>query len=368
MLAAYPAVMMPLPSRVARSHARAALATLAAATMLCAALAAGMAPPASPAPTASTPTKPLRVYLLAGQSNMEGHGVVDLNDARDYNGGRGTLAQFVDNPANKAAWGDLRAADGSWFVRDDVFVSYLTEQGSQKAGALSVGFAVYDDKHHIGPELGIGRALGNAFAEPVLLIKTAWGGKSLAKDFRPPSAGGAVGPYYKQMIAEYRAAVAAIPTQFPALAGYTPRLDGVIWFQGWNDGCDEKAAAEYEGNLVHLITDMRAEFGNPKLSFVVGETGNMDNAVLRHAQRDGCLHKEVATGTSFVPTRQFLRDAKQCPNPGHGHHWFGSGESYLLIGDALGKAAVQLAPDPRPAPALVPAPAPVTSSARPAQP
>ena len=345
---------------------------------LLAALTIAAAPPsAMPLPTApasTVPAKLLRVYLLAGQSNMEGHGVVDLNDARDYNGGRGTLAQFVDNPANKAAWGDLRAADGSWFVRDDVFVSYLTEQGSQKAGALSVGFAVYDDKHHIGPELGIGRALGSAFAEPVLLIKTAWGGKSLAKDFRPPSSGGEVGPYYKQMIAEYRAAVAAIPTQFPALAGYSPRLDGVIWFQGWNDGCDEKAAAEYEGNLVHLITDLRAEFGNPKLSFVVGETGNMDNAVLRHAQRDGCLHKEVATGTSFVPTRQFLRDAKECPNPGHGHHWFGSGESYLFIGDALGKAAVQLAPDPRAglvpaaAPALAPAPAPITSSARPAQP
>ena len=357
-------------NRLLRQLTARALPALAAGVL--AALTIAAAPPSAvPLPTApasTVPSKLLRVYLLAGQSNMEGHGVVDLNDARDYNGGRGTLAQFVDNPANKAAWGDLRAADGSWFVRDDVFVSYLTEQGSQKAGALSVGFAVYDDKHHIGPELGIGRALGSAFAEPVLLIKTAWGGKSLAKDFRPPSAGGAVGPYYKQMIAEYRAAVAAIPTQFPALAGYTPRLDGVIWFQGWNDGCDEKAAAEYEGNLVHLITDMRAEFGNPKLSFVVGETGNMDNAVLRHAQRDGCLHKKVATGTSFVPTRQFLRDAKECPNPGHGHHWFGSGESYLLIGDALGKAAVQLAPDPRPAPALAPVPAPITSSARPAQP
>jgi hypothetical protein len=105
----------------------AARAIPALATAMLAVLAVSAAPPSAvPLPTApasTVPAKLLRVYLLAGQSNMEGHGVVDLNDARDYNGGRGTLAQFVDNPANKAAWGDLRAADGSWFVRDDVFVS-----------------------------------------------------------------------------------------------------------------------------------------------------------------------------------------------------------------------------------------------------
>ena len=37
----------------------------------------------------------VRVFLLAGQSNMEGHGVVDLDDERDYNGGRGNLVEFI---------------------------------------------------------------------------------------------------------------------------------------------------------------------------------------------------------------------------------------------------------------------------------
>ena len=46
----------------------------------------------------------LRVFLLAGQSNMEGHGVVDLDDARDYNGGKGTLARFLADPAVAAQW------------------------------------------------------------------------------------------------------------------------------------------------------------------------------------------------------------------------------------------------------------------------
>jgi hypothetical protein len=292
----------------------------------------------------------LRVYLLAGQSNMEGHGVVDLGGddvagKRDYNSGRGNLANFIAMPANAKKWGDLRSADGSWFVRDDVFVSYLSENNSQKAGPLSVGFAVYDDAHHFGPELGIGRVLGARFDEPVLLIKTAWGGKSLAKDFRPPSSGGTVGPYYTKMIEQYRAALAAIPSQFPALAQHTPVLDGFIWMQGWNDGCDDAFAAEYEENLVHFITDVRVALGDSALPFVAGESGNMDSSsglVLRKGQKNGCARKEVAAGTRFVPTADFLRKPEDSPNSGHGHHWYGNGESYLLIGDALGRAMVPL--------------------------
>ncbi|MDA0213819.1 MAG: CIA30 family protein [Planctomycetota bacterium] len=286
----------------------------------------------------------LHIFLLAGQSNMEGHGVVDLDGEDGYNGGRGNLAKFVDEPANKALWGDLRAADGSWAKRDDVFVSYLTEDKKQKAGPLSVGYAVYDDAHHFGPELGIGRALGNHFDTPVLLIKTSWGGKSLAKDFRPPSSGGVTGVYYKQMINEFRTALTAIPTAFPALAKYKPQIDGFIWFQGWNDGCDTAAAAEYEDNLVHLIADVRKELGDPTLPCIVGETGNMDGEdgnILRRNQREACERKDVV-GARFVPTAQFLRKPEDSPNKSHGHHWFGNGESYLLIGDALGRATIEM--------------------------
>lgn len=280
----------------------------------------------------------LRVFLLAGQSNMEGHGVVDLDDARDYNGGRGNLASFVRAPQHREAWGHLLAADGAWAVRDDVFVAYRTEQGTDKNGPLSVGFAVYDDRRHFGPELGIGHVLGQRFAEPVLLVKTAWGGKSLAKDFRPPGAGGETGPYYTRMLAEYRAAVAAIPQRLPQFAAHEPKLQGFVWFQGWNDACDDKAAAEYEANLVHLIRDLRSVFADAQLPVVVGETGNHDNRVLRDAQRNGCLHAEVRAGTLFVPTAHFLRAPADSPNTTHGHHWFGNGESYLRIGDALGRA------------------------------
>lgn len=296
--------------------------------------------------TAKTPAPTVHVFLLAGQSNMEGQGVVDLDDERDYNSGRGTLAKFLDDPAN-AEWTDLRTKDGAWTERDDVFVSYLTASGTAKHGPLSIGFAGYDGRHHFGPELGIGRVLGERFAEPVLLIKTAWGGKSLAVDFRPPSAGGTTGPCYTRMLTEYRTAIANIARDFPALAKHEPQLDAVIWFQGWNDACDDAATAAYAHNLACLIGDLRTEFRDPKLPVVVGETGNWDGETFRTAQRRGCEDPAAAGNTLFVPTRQFLRKPEDSPNTGHGHHWFGNAESYLRIGDALGRAAVQLVTRPR---------------------
>ena len=96
--------------------------------------------------------------------------------------------------------------------------------------------------------------------------------------------------------------------------------------------------------MSHLIRDVRARLDNPKLPVVVGETGNMNNPELRAAQRAGCEQAGVPKHTTFVPTSAFLRAAKDSPNCGHGHHWFGNAESYLLIGDALGAALVEMLP------------------------
>ena len=45
-----------------------------------------------------------------------------------------------------------------------------------------------------------------------------------------------------------------------------------------------------------------------------------------------------------VETGDFVRKAEDSPNPGHGHHEFGNAETYFLVGDALGKAALKLLP------------------------
>jgi hypothetical protein len=291
---------------------------------------------------------PVKVFVLAGQSNMEGQAVVDLA-GKSYNDGKGTLAALMADPAKAGQFKHLKGPDGKWAVREDVFVRYKRERGPLLAGPLGVGFAVYGGTHHFGPELQFGHVVGDRLENPVLLIKTAWGGKSLYKDFRPPSSGGEVGPYYAKMIADVREALASIEKDFPQLAGRGHELAGLVWYQGWNDGIDpKKAIPEYEQNLVNLIKDVRKEFAAPALPVVVGElTGAWVDAPpqweeLRKAQAAAAGRAELGGNVVFVPTRSFVRKAEESPNPGHGHHEFGNAETYFLVGDALGKGMVKL--------------------------
>ena len=301
-----------------------------------------------PAARAADPPKPVKVFVLAGQSNMEGQAVADL-EGKDYNDGKGTLKALLNDPVKAPLVKHLRTEKGAWTVRDDVWVRYKREKQPLLAGPLTIGFAVYGGKHHFGPELQFGHIVGDHFTEQVLLVKTAWGGKSLSKDFRPPSSGGAVGPYYTKMIAEVREALANLKTDFPQYADQGHELAGFAWYHGWNDGVDpKKAVPEYERNLVNLINDVRKEFKTPNLPVVIGElTGPWVDApgkwaALRKAQAAAAARPEFRGNVLFVPTRDFVRPAKESPNPTHGHHEFGNAETYFLVGDALGKRMVEL--------------------------
>src|SRR5437773_7777689 len=171
--------------------------------------------PCSSALYGAEDSKPLKVFILAGQSNMEGQAVADL-DGKDYNSGKGTLNALLRDPAKAPLVKHLKTDKGEWAVRDDVWVRYQREKQPLLAGPLTMGFSVYGGKHHFGPELQFGHVLGDHFENQVLLIKTAWGGKSLYKDFRPPSSGGDVGPYYLKMVADITKALANLKTEFPS--------------------------------------------------------------------------------------------------------------------------------------------------------
>jgi hypothetical protein len=291
---------------------------------------------------------PLKVFILAGQSNMEGQGVADL-DGKDYNNGKGTLAQLLQDPAKASSFAHLRDEHGRWAVRDDVWVSYRREEGPLLHGPLTIGFSVYGDSHHFGPELQFGWVMGDYFTNQVLLIKTAWGGKSLYRDFRPPSSGGQAGPYYTKMLAEIHEALDNLKTDFPAYDGGGYELAGFVWYQGWNDGCEPKTAVpQYETNLVNLIRDVRKELHAPNLPVVIGElTGPWveapaEWATLRKAQSAAAARPEFKGNVRFVETHDFVRKPEDSPNPSHGHHEFGNAETYFLVGNALGQGMKDL--------------------------
>lgn len=302
---------------------------------------------------------PVKVVILAGQSNMEGHGFIAASPKR--NDGRGSLEYLVQNPKTTERFKHLRAPDGTWFVRDDVWISYLDRQGP-----LTIGFGANAER--IGPELGIGWVLGNAFTEPVLLIKCAWGGKSLAIDFRPPSSGKPayalgqklqesidkdpqiLGKYYRETLRLVRETLPKLNDVVPGSAGRGYELIGFGWHQGWNDRIDDKFNAEYEQNMIHFIRDMRSELRAPKLPFVIGETG-MNGLEEKHpralslmkAQAAVAEHPEFKGNVAFVKTQQFWRDQSESPT-GQGYHWNTNAETYYLIGEAMGEALRSLQP------------------------
>ena len=281
--------------------------------------------------------EPLKVFILAGQSNMEGHGVVSMADEKNYNGGKGNLVWSMKHAQSADQMKKLKNDKDEWVVRDDVQISFKVNETVRKGG-LTVGYTGYGNSSHIGPELGFGFVIGDHIKEPVLLIKTAWGGKSLFVDFRPPSSGGQVGPFYKKMIEEVRAALAALGDQKYEIAGF-------VWQQGWNDMCEKPAIAEYANNLVNLAKDLREEFQSPNMPIVVGQLGNggpVDSGDMhdfRKAQENGTKRINNAR---FIKTTDFARPAELSPNPGHGHHWFGNAESYFLVGQALGEGMIKL--------------------------
>lgn len=283
--------------------------------------------------------KPVKVFILAGQSNMEGHGFVAADPKR--NEGKGSLEYVARQPATADQFKHLLGKDGKWAVRDDVWIHYL-----ERKGKLTAGFGVKEDR--IGPELGFGWVVGDAFEEPVLLIKLAWGGKSLGKDFRPPSSGGEVGPYYKEVIDRTKAVLKDLKKEFPEFGDRGYELAGFGWHQGWNDRVNQAFNDEYEKNMAHFIRDVRKEFGVKDMPFVIAETG-MTGPEEKHPRALSLMKAQAAVaeyaefkGTvAFVGTKAFWRTEDASPTK-QGYHWNSNAETYYRIGDAMGHAMVKM--------------------------
>jgi len=294
----------------------------------------------------------VQVFILAGQSNMVGHGKSDVGHG-DVKGAVGSLRHLVEtDPKN---FGHLVNKDGTWKTRDDVKVwwrdSDITAPRGVLKGDLKIGYSQSRNPNWIGPEYGFGWTVADKIRQPVLIIKIAWGGKSLNVDFRPPSAvaarGGEVGPYYTAILDYTRDVLGNLGTEFPEWKGRGYRIAGFGWHQGWNDRVDATASANYEANLVDLIKDLRAEFGNPKLPFSITTTGMApppDHTAVELAQlavADPEKHPEFKGNVATTDTRPFWRDPAKSPS-NFGYHWNHNAESTYLNGQAMGSKMLEL--------------------------
>ncbi len=344
-----------------------------------------------PAAVALAAQRPVKVFILAGQSNMEGKAKVSL------------LEYQSNQPETKGQFQHLKQ-DGKWVVRDDVWIKFLDRKGN-----LTVGYGSPD---RIGPELEFGNTVGNHYQQQVLLIKTAWGGKSLFRDFRPPSSGlpaaevleamldnlkkrnpeatladvkESFGAYYRQMLDEISDTLENLEDHFPDYDGQSSQgqssqgqssqgqssqgrgyeISGFVWFQGWNDMINVDYTAEYAENMANFIRDVRKDLKTPNLPFVIGQLGvggteeapNPKKQAFKDAQAAPAELPEFQDNVMVVKTDQFWdMTADAVFNKGwrdhveewetvgsdYPFHYLGSAKTFSRIGTAFGKAILEL--------------------------
>ena len=320
--------------------------------------------------SAGAADRPVKVFILAGQSNMEGKGKVSL------------LEHQIEQPETRKLFQHLRK-DGKWVVRDDVWIKFL-----DRKGGLTVGFG---SPGRIGPELEFGNTVGDHYDQQVLIIKTAWGGRSLYRDFRPPSSGrpaddvlkpmldkaqkkkpettladikAKYGASYRAMLEEISSTLKNLKEHFPDYKGEGYEIAGFVWFQGWNDMINAQYTAEYADHMANFIRDVRKDLKAPKLPFVIGQIGvggvedaNEKKKAFKDAQAAPAEFPEFKGNVAVVKTDQYWDveaaavyakgwkqhlDEWNKIGSDYPFHYLGSVKTYGRIGRAFAQAILEL--------------------------
>ncbi len=189
---------------------------------------------------------PVKIYIMAGQSNMEGPG---------------RTVYLEENGLNRL----LEERDDVWCVyAGRVSGPLLPEYGFRRG--------------NFGPELLFGHNMGDTLENEIILFKSALGGTTLHVDWRPPGAvkraGGEVGPLYNQMIRRFHTFLKNLDQVYP---GYDTKqgyeIAGFIWLQGESDCC-QKNDGVWDGRscgggpMVREIERKKAG-SDPNISLVV---------------------------------------------------------------------------------------------------
>ena len=288
----------------------------------------------------------VKVFILAGQSNMEGKGFPDpvawqisqpkYRDRYKHFIKDGDFESFTKkHQASLEA--DPKKPFYDWSEREDVWINYLGRHGN-----LTGGYAA--PSRCFGPEYNFGHVVGDHFDEQVRLSKCAGGGKSRGRDFRSPSAGlptqeefeqmveeknaqstknneknpdrktplvtvaGMKEPYghfYREMMKEVRGTLGNIEERFPSYEGQGYELCGFVWFQGWNDQFTEDWYKSYGEYMACFISDIKKDLEAPDMKFVIGQVG-FDGPRKSKPARDGgpSARDHIKSGQLALATRK----------------------------------------------------------------
>jgi autotransporter-associated beta strand protein len=339
-----------------------------------------------PDPDSSTgvTNKPVKVYIMSGQSNMTGIGrVYGIDDDRSL--------ENITIRQNR--FPNLINSNGTWTVRKDV--TYQRMVTGDAPGGLTAGQG--SDSSHLGPELGFGHMIGWHHDEPVLLLKSSQGNRSLGYDILPPVCqayeyGTNIYAGYGQTPGKWPIGSTPTPgtdwagrefdrffldesewgvpdapltnvvdvldnfaTQYPQWAAQGFQIAGFVWWQGDKDRYDMGLAGRYETNLVNLIQFLRGYYSKrypgkvaPNTPFVLGTLGQTafsDNSNLADkAIFDAQMAVDGASGKypQFAGNVKTVYSHPLSEGGASNDHYGERAGTYMLVGDALGRAMIDL--------------------------
>lgn len=279
--------------------------------------------------TAGVFAKPLKVYIMAGQSNMQAKARVS------------TIERLKLTEDSKQMYEDIMGPDGKPRAPEGVYGVYFTSGDMKKGNERDLGVNKGPLKPGYGEEITEGTKLAVDYTfglymhhhlnEPLLVVRTAWGGRDLLQQFRPPSAGeyekdkdghgNPTGRYY-ELVVERVKDVLADPGQYHPDYNKQDGIEiaGFVWFQGFNDLIGPyptkdgvKDYSEYSRLMACFIRDIRKDLSAPKMPFVIGVMGidgPIDDPrdkqyVFREAQEAAALLPEFKGNVAAVRTEKY---------------------------------------------------------------
>ena len=270
---------------------------------------------ARPAKTRTFPKGDIDVYLLSGQSNMDGRGKTKELAPKDA---------YLAKPFSKVLY--------YYHLMPTLGYAEVQGPGWQPLQTYMNRW----DVDTFGPELSFGHAIAKNYKKKVAILKLSQGGASLYKDFCPE-----ITPEYHKgkklypwLIREANRAIGELRAK-----GYNPHVRALIWVQGWTDAFANEMPAHYETNLRRFFKYIRADFNNPNLPIVI----NQVHPDIQAAKGTPCF------GTKTVMKAQEVVAAED-PNtvmiPSTDMKFIDiahfTTDSYIILGNNLAKACTKL--------------------------